>query len=572
MRKDRNQVWRYLHIVSGKAKWNIAILLAVQTALGISSIFYALFLRDIINGAVEGAEQKFFSAVVRFALLVCMQLGLRALVRFFGEYSKATLENRFKEKLFFALLDKDYAKVSAVHSGEWMNRLTSDTVVVANGLTEILPEFVGMAVKLVGAVSMIVVLERNFLYLILSGGILLMVFSYAFRKVLKKFHKHVQERDGNLRMYMQESLSGMLVVRSYGVESEITETAAEKMAQHKTARMKKNHFSNLCNVGFGMVMNGAYVLGAFFCGYGILKGTMSYGTFMAVLQLIGQIQAPFANISGFLPKFYSMMASCERLLEAECFPDSGTKQAKTLAEAAAFYQEQLKAIVLSEVAFSYGEKAAELQVLSDVNLSIQKGDFVAVMGTSGCGKSTLLKLLLSVYEPKQGRLEVETTSGQREDIRAWRRLFTYVPQGNCLMSGTIREAVVFYRQEHTSDMTVEKALRLACADFVWELPEGLETVLGEKGAGLSEGQLQRIAIARALYASAPVLILDEATSALDEATEKKLIEQLKKLTDKTILLATHRRAALAICNKKIVFENGSIRQEIISDCIAATTP
>lgn len=591
MKKSSQRTWQYLSAVSGKGKVNIGILLVLQSLLGISSVFYALFLRDIINGAVAGEKRQFFLAVVWFALLVCAQLGLRALVRFLEEYSRSAMENRFKKRLFAALMEKDYATVSAVHSGEWMNRLTSDTVLVANGLTEILPGLAGMLVKLLGAVYMIVVLEPKFLYLIVPGGVILVVFSYAFRRVMKKLHKQVQEQDGQVRMYMQESLSGMLVVRSYGVEQPVTQTAGEKMHQHKNARMKKNHFSNICNMGFGMVMNGAYVLGAFFCGYGILEGTMSYGTFTAVIQLIGQIQSPFANISGFLPRFYSMMASCERLMEVEEYKASVTGQEKSARETGQMYRERMQAIEVSQVFFSYGkgklgENGCEntenhcenpenrcgneksgcgrdvtvLPVLSGVHLTIHKGDFVAVMGSSGCGKSTLLKLLMGVYEPDSGRIQAVMSDGTTEDIRQWRRLFAYVPQGNHLMSGTIREVVSFYRSEERSNMTEEKALRLACADFVWELPGGLDTVLGEKGAGLSEGQMQRIAIARALYADAPVLILDEATSALDEATEKHLLEQLKKLTDKTILIATHRKAALSICNRRLVFEKGSIRQ------------
>jgi len=564
MKESRNQVWQYLNVVSGRAKGNIAILLMVQICLGISSVLYALFLRDIINGAVAGDEKRFFSAVALFALLVCVQLGLRALARFFEERSRSTLENCFKERLFITLMRKEYAGVSAVHSGEWMNRLTSDTVVVANGLTDILPGFAGMVVKLVGAVAMIVILEPKFLYLLVPGGILLVVFSYVFRKVLKRLHKDVQEQDGKLRMYMQESLSGMLVVRSYGIEQEVTKAAADKMRTHKGARMRKTRFSNICNIGFGLVMNGAYVLGAFFCGYGILRGTMSYGTFMAVMQLIGQIQAPFANISGFLPKFYSMMASCERLMEVENFKNSGSAETKSVSEAVQLYKEQLKGIVVRDVSFSYrsgsGCEDSGLQVLSNVNVCICKGDFVAIMGSSGCGKSTLLKLLMSVYEPEAGSICVETIHGFNEPMEKWRRMFAYVPQGNCLMSGTIREVVTFYRKESSSDITVEKALELACADFVWELPDGLNTVLGEKGTGLSEGQMQRIAIARAIYADAPVLILDEATSALDEATEKRLIEKLKQLTDKTILIATHRKAVLDICNKRITFEGGQVQQ------------
>uniref|UniRef100_UPI004056AAFF ABC transporter ATP-binding protein n=1 Tax=Agathobacter sp. TaxID=2021311 RepID=UPI004056AAFF len=596
MKTDKKSTWQFLNTVTGNGKVTIGMLLVIQAFLGISSVFHALFLRDIINRAIAGEERQFFYAVVLFVFLVCVQLGLRALVRFLEEYSRSTLENRLKKRLFSTLMEKEYTNVCAVHSGEWMNRLTSDTVVVANGLTEILPNFVGMAVKLMGAVAMIIMLEPHFLYLIIPGGMILMVFSYAFRKVLKKLHKNVQEQDGILRMYMQESLSAMLVVRSYGVEQAVTESVAEQMKLHKSVRMKKNGFSNICNIGFGTVMRGAYVFGACFCGYGILKGSMSYGTFMAVLQLIGQIQSPFANISGFLPKFYSMMASCERLMEAEYYKSFDTKNEKSASEVITLYREQMKGIVLQDVSFSYYDmnacnNNADLQVLSNVNLTIQKGDCVAIMGSSGCGKSTFLKLLMGIYEPQKGSIHVivgshsanlkekydtsvngvslQEESSHNEflqdkfpqnniSIRTCRRLFAYVPQGNCLMSGTIREVVAFHKKEITSDMTVEKALQLACANFVWELPNGVDTMLGEHGAGLSEGQMQRIAIARALYMEAPILILDEATSALDEMTEKKIIETLKQLTDKTILIATHRKAALAICNKQIVFQDGTI--------------
>lgn len=556
MKKIEKHTWHYLNAVTKKGKVNIGILLAAQALLGISSVFYALFLRDIINGAVAGDKRRFLSAVVAFALLVCAQLLVRALARFLEEYTRASLENRFKERLFSTLMEKDYAEVSAVHSGEWMNRLIGDTVVVANGLTDILPGLAGMIVRLVGAISAIVILEPGFLYLIVPGGILLMGFSYAFRKVLKELHNHVREKDGGLYMYMQESLSGMLVVRSYGVEDAVVDAAADKMKEHKRARIKKSHFSNICNTGFGVIMNGAYVLGALFCGYGILNGTMTYGSFMAVIQLIGQIQYPFANISGFLPRFYSMMASCERLMEAESYKSSGAEQTKSAREAIAMYQNQMKSMVLSDVSFSYHDGENGLQILSDINLTICKGDYVAVMGDSGCGKSTLLKLLMGVYEPQTGSIQIERLQGDRVSIREWKRLFAYVPQGNCLMSGTIRNVVAFHRDEEGTGITVEDALRLACADFVWELPEGLDTMLGEKGAGLSEGQMQRIAIARALYADAPVLILDEATSALDEMTEKRLLEQLKQLTNKTILIATHRKAALDICNKQLIFGDG----------------
>lgn len=577
MKKQDANTWQFLISVMEKGKWNIMILVAAQTLIGISSVLYALLLRDIINEAVAGKEQEFFSCIFLFVLLVCFQLLLRALVRFQEENSRSSLENRFKKRLFSTLMSKNYSYISAVHSGEWMNRLTSDTVVVANGLTDILPNVIGMAVKLVGAVVMIVMLEPRFLYLIVPGGSLLIFLSYAFRKVMKKLHKGVQEQDGRLRMFLQESLGSMLVVRSYGVENSVTEVAAEKMAAHKQWRMKRNHFSNICNIGFGAIMNGAYVLGALLCGYGILTRSMSYGTFMAMLQLIGQIQAPFANISGFLPRYYAMMASCERLMEVEKIKDKMSVKIESLEQIQAVYVKEFQGIGLKNAEFSYLPPVQDLSnnqekyreekdgtfvgnreqmpiVLSNLNLEIKKGEYVAFTGSSGCGKSTVLKILLCLYDLDEGERYLLTDGKQTALNGNWQKLFAYVPQGNHLMSGTIREIVSFANKEKSNDdVRVREALSIACAEFVYELEQGVDTLLGERGLGLSEGQMQRLAIARAVFSQHPILMLDEATSALDEATEKRLLKNLRSMTDRTVLIVTHRLAALEICNKIFAF-------------------
>jgi len=194
---------------------------------------------------------------------------------------------------------RDYEKISGRHSGEWMNRLTSDTVVVAEGMTQMIPGITGMLIRLIGALILLIMMYPVFGYLILPAGLLLLGVNAVFRKILKKLHKQVQEADGNLRIFLQESLAGMLVIRVFGKENQIVENANEKMAGHKKARMRRNHISNLCNSGFNGAMNGAYVVGTAVGGYGILTGTITYGTLMAMVQLIGQLQSPFANLTGF---------------------------------------------------------------------------------------------------------------------------------------------------------------------------------------------------------------------------------------------------------------------------------
>jgi len=526
--------------------------LLIQAVLSICAVFYAMLLRQIVNGAVAGDHNIFFISICEFIGLVLFQILLRAINRFLQEFSRSSIENCFKKRLFSVLLDHDYASVTSIHSGEWMNRLTSDTVVVADGLTQILPGIVSMIIKMIGALIAILWLEPRFMYILIPGGIILLFLSYAFRTVLKRLHKNIQEVDGRLRVFLSERLSYLLIVRSFVKEKQTVEDASLLMDDHKKARMKRNHFSNICNIGFGIVMNGAYVLGAIFCGYGILTRTMSYGNFMAILQLIGQIQTPFANITGYLPKYYAMIASGERLMEAEQYSQD-KEEFKSEQDINTFYQNELKCFGLKDATFTYHSN--DIPVLSNINLSITKGEYVAFVGSSGCGKSTVLKLLMCLYPLDKGERYILTNQSLSLTSK-WRRLFAYVPQGNQLMSGTIREVIAFgNKQKMNDEKKLWEALQIACADsFVSHLELGLDTVLGEKGAGLSEGQMQRIAIARAIFSARPILLLDEATSSLDVNTETKLLHNLRSMTNKTVIIVTHREEVLKICDKKIDFD------------------
>ena len=494
--------------------------------------------------------------------LVVFQLALRAVGRTVEEHTRATMENCFKGRLFSALLHKDYAAVTQIHSGEWINRLTSDVVIVADGLTQILPGAAGMLTRMAGAVLMLFVLEPRFVYVILPGGILLILLTYGFRKVLKQLHKKIQEADGRLRVFLSERLGSLMIVRTFAQEQQTEAQARELMAEHKNTRMKRNRFSNLCNTGFGAAMNGAYVFGVIFCSYGILKGTMTYGTFTAILQLVSQVQTPFANITGYLPRYYAMLASAERLMEAETYQDDYEDEAIPEEVLCNFYKEEFCGLELQNAGFTYqppvreeGEMPAPPVVLSGFNLEIKKGEYVAFTGPSGCGKSTVLKLLMCLYPLDDGERYILTGEGKKDLTASWRGLFAYVPQGNQLMSGSIREIIAFGDPERMQqEEQLHRALQIACAEeFVSGLEQGLDTVLGERGTGLSEGQMQRIAIARAVFSDHPILLLDEATSSLDERTEAKLLSNLRAMTDKTVIIVTHRPAVLSITDKNVDF-------------------
>ncbi len=571
----------FLSEIAGRTKINIMTLTLTHACQGFIGVAYALLLKEIINAAVAHSTPLFYRNVALFVSLIAFRMLLAAFNRYFHEFTRATLENCLKSRMLNCLLEKDYGNVESVHSGEWMNRLTADTRSVADEMTDLLPDFTGMAVRLVAAASAIVVLEPRFLGIILGGGITIFVASYLLRVKLKRLHKMVREADGKLRVYLQDILGSMLVVRSFGVEESVSDKASEKMENHKRARLSHRAFSNLCNTGMNLVMNAVNLLGVVYCGWGILHGTMSYGSFVAVVHLVGQIRGPVSDISGFLPRYYAMLAGAERLMEAESLPDRETEYSIPLGKILTVYCNSFTGLGLKNASFSYlplpfaeheaerGEGKEMPVVFKNLNLMVKKGEFVAFVGPTGCGKSTLLKLLMCLYPLDSGDrfIAFKDEAGKistRPLTAEWQRLFAYVPQGNHLMSGSVREIVAFSDpQAMHDDERIKKALTVACADeFVSELESGVDTILGERGLGISEGQMQRLSIARAIFSGCPVLMLDECTSALDESTERRLLDNLRTMSDKTVLIVTHRRAALEICDRVLRFSHlGKVRAE-----------
>lgn len=537
---------KWIVTAMNKRKWMVVMLAVIQSVMALSGIAFALLMRLVIDSAVDKDYMAFWQSVIALAVLICVQIILRYLNRYLEDDTHAAIENRLRQKMFHGILQTDFGQVKEYHTGELMNRITSDVAIVADGAVTLVPSLSSMVVRIVGVLAVMGAIDWRIALVFLVGGCLIAALSVLPRKWQKRLHKKVQEADGKVRSYMQESLESLLVIHAFGCEDKIESSSAKKMENHRKIRRKRTNLYNIMGSGLRLCIQCGYIFGFTWCGMGIIEGKITYGTLTAVIQLIGQIQTPFANIGSTLPKYSQMLASAERMMEiterAEC---EKVKEEKATREDV---YGKMREICFENVSFAY---ESDRPVLKNESFSVKKGEFAALIGSSGIGKSTIMKLLLSVYQPQAGDIQIRTEDGELHLSELPSGMFAYVPQGNYLMSGPIWEVVGFAERSDVIDrQRVEEACKAACAhEFISALPNGYDTVLGERGDGLSEGQMQRIAVARAVYSGCPILLLDEATSALDSDTERRMITSLKQMSDYTVFLVTHRKEVWELCDR-----------------------
>ncbi len=530
----------------------ISFLALLSIAATVFSLAFAYLVRYLINSARVGDKNQLliFSLVLLFILL--SKIFLQTFLSFLSERTRAKINAELRTRLFSKILRSDYPSVQAYHSGELLTRLTTDIQEVATDSVGLLQALAGMLTQCIGATVALLTIDPLFTGIYVLGGLLLGGVSALFRKLIKKYHKEFMEADGASRAYMQEGVSSVLTIKAYGAEDSASEKAKDFSEKYYQKRMKRNKLRTVMNGLFSLLSNTGMIFAVVWCSVSVLYGNDDYGSILSVILLLMQLQQPFASFSGIIPVFYSRIASGERLAELENIANDEIERADGENN-----YEALKKIRLQNVDFSYGRE----NILTNANAEIKKGEIVCVTGASGSGKSTLFRLLLSVYQPTKGEIELDYGDHTQALSQKTRELFAYVPQGNFLFSGSIRENLLFFSEKKDGDdidLQLKNALTTACAEFVYELPEGLDTLLTERGGGLSEGQLQRLAVARAFISERPILLLDEATSALDGETEQKLLENIKKMPNKTCVIVTHRPAALAIAGRILKVENGQI--------------
>lgn len=529
----------------------ILFIIAGNIIFAATGTVFALMCRGIVDGAVSKNKNEIilFSAMLLGVIL--LQLVLRLSVNSVTENAASRLAIDIRSDLYSSLLKKDFSKVGKYHSGELLNRMFSDVKIITDGVITILPNLLNMITKIICAGTVLVFLDKSFAVIFVCAGLVMFFVTRFFRKKIKRLHKEVQEKEGVVRSFLQETTENLLVMKAFGCENKVKKINSDNQNSHFKAQMKRRTVSIIASAGFGFVFQLGYLYAMIWGARSIFLGVMSYGTLTAILQLVGQIQTPFANLSSVFPKLYGMLASAERVMEIEAVEDEKASDKKLS------YGDFCE-IEISDMSFSYGEN----HVLNNVDIKINKGDFTALTGISGGGKSTLFLLLMGAYMPDCGKISFLSQNGGVYSAGSeTRKLFAYVPQGNFLFSGTVYENLTFLN-ENASAEEVENACKTACAlEFINEFPDGFETRIGENGFGISEGQAQRIAIARALLSNREILLFDEATSALDESCEARLLENISKLNNKTLLIVTHRPKALEICNKKLILKNGNLDYE-----------
>ncbi len=462
-----------------------------------------------------------------------------------SRWIKATLGveslNKMHSNFFNILLNSDWRKLRKFHTGDLTNRLQRDASEITSFITESLPTLITTIIKFVAAFTFLYIMDSTLALMIVG---ILPVFILMGRLYVSKMrtitHK-VRTSESGIQSLMQESLQHTPVIKTLQRVTHVVERLATQQGTLRRQIIQRTKYSTftstLLNVGFATGYFVTFAWGT----YSLSQGNISYGTLIAFVQLVSQIQDPVRTLTRFIPIFVSVGTSCDRLIEISTLPTEPTPMETPL--------EGKVGIRVNNVSFAYDETSR--LIFNNYSLTLSPGSRVAILGETGTGKTTLIRMLLALISPTEGKIELYNANESIAVSPASRNHFAYLPQGNTLLSGTVRENLLLGNPSATEEDLIT-ALHIACAQFVLDLPMGLDTSCTEQGGGFSEGQAQRICIARTLLRDAPILLLDEATSALDINTEKSVVENIvKHRPDCTLIFITHRLEVTHLCDTVI---------------------
>lgn len=531
----------------------LVLLIVMVITVAYINVEFSLVSKSLIDIATKQADGNLINSAIALVVLLVAQLLLQIVYTRVHIKVSGKLAMSLRSELFYKLLGKDYSKISRIHSGEILNRLVSDVSLLSEKTTEIIPNVFALLSTVIFSFAALYSLDSTFALFCLGCGPIILAAAYIYKKKIKSLHIKCRESDGKVRSHLQETIQNFIVIKAFRKENLMRKNSEKLQYTNYKLNVKRATVGIISNILFFLAMTVVYYAALAWGVYKLSIGAITFGTVTAMLGLVGQLQSPFREIAAVLPQTYMVLASTERLIEMEKIPDDESEEEFKDTDS-------FEKIVFQNVDFSYGE----VEVLKNVNLTVNKGEFVAICGVSGAGKSTLSKIMLSVIKPDNGQALVKAGENETAFSSQTRKLFSYVPQGNLILSGTIRDNITFC-DEHPDEEKLINACKVAqIIEDINKMPDGFNTILGEKGHGMSEGQIQRLAIARALYYDAPVLLLDEATSSLDIATEDNLLKAIKSMTDKTCIIISHRREVLEACDKTYILQNCSLNELIIS--------
>lgn len=529
-------LWRASYGVRGKIVASSFIGLLHVAA----SMTFVWVCKSLIDAATSGGDNlPLYIAVMAGCML--MQILLSAIEQRVLNLSDVNLKNGLRYALFAKLMESRWDGKEAFHTGDTLNRVMEDVRVVSEAVTRSVPAVITAGIQFVAAFCFLFILDPGLAWAIPGIMLVALLLSRAYVRKMRKLTKDIRTVEGGMQSLMQESLQHRLVIHTLEKTPYVSGSLADRQSDLRDRIMDKTAY-NIFTRGFIQFGFSAGYAAAFLWGvFGIMNGTATFGMMTAFLQLVGQIQRPIMNLSHQFPPLINSLTSAERLIEIEELPSEDQGEPVCLGPDAG--------VRFDDVSYSYA--GSDREVIHGFSCDFRPGTMTALTGETGAGKSTVMRLALALLSPDKGRVTLYNDKVSAEASPQTRCNIVYVPQGNTLLSGTIRENLLL-GDPSAGDKELEDALYLAAADFVMELADGLDTLCGEKGAGLSEGQAQRIAIARSLLRPGSIVLLDEPTASLDPQTESTLISRLKSgMKGRTIIVVTHREATTRLCDAVI---------------------
>ena len=533
---------------------NFILLNVINIIYSFLSIYLILVSKNLIDAATSGTSEQLRFYIIQLIIFALVAITLRTILASIDAVTRAKLEINFKQNILNTILKRNYEKITKYHSGDLMTRIVSDVNIIIDTLVSLIPNILSMLTKLICAIVLLFQISKQFVIVLLIGGVILFVVVNLFKPYLKNIHKKVQEASANVRLFFKEVFENLIVIKIFNAEAPILDKSKELQRRKYKIQMKQRKINIASSTGFNTIFQVVYIYSLVWSAYNLYMRNITVGGLTSIVQLVTQIQAPIIELSRSVQSVFNMIGSAERIIEIENLEED---KKETEIDRDKLYK-MLDSIIIENVDFKYKNK----KIFEKVNLQVKKGENIVIYGESGIGKSTLLKLILGIIKKDSGEIYLKLNDKNKQPINVnTRNMFAYVPQGKFILSGSIRENITFVNK-NISDEELEKALEVSCSKiFIDKLENGLDTKIGERGSGLSEGQLQRIAIARAIVSGAPILILDEITSSLDIKTEEEIINNIKGLKNRTCIIVTHRNSISKCCDTEYIVENMNIRKK-----------